>query len=217
MKLTLHTFLSLDGVMQGPGGADEDRSGGFDRGGWLVPHADDDMGRIVTEWFAEADAILLGRTTYDMMQAYWSGVTDPENIVATALNTLRKHVVSTTLRDPSWRGSTVITQDLLGAVARLKAQPGRELQVHGSCALAQALHDAGLIDEYRLLVFPVVLGEGKRLFREGSVPATLSLVDTAVTSTGAVALTFRPGGALGTGELVVEDGKEAVRAHPQRA
>jgi dihydrofolate reductase len=211
VKLTLNTFLSLDGVMQGPGGAEEDRSGGFESGGWLVPHVDDDFGRIVTQWFAEADAILLGRTTYDMMYPYWSAVTDPENAVSTALNTLPKHVVSTTLRHPSWQGSTVISENVVEAVARLKAKPGRELQVHGSCGLAHTLHDAGLIDEYGLLVFPVVVGEGKRLFREGCVPATLSLVDTQVTSGGAVAHIFRPGRALGTGEFVVEDGKEAVR------
>lgn len=211
MKLTLHTFLSLDGVMQGPGGAEEDRSGGFESGGWLVPHVDDDFGRIVTQWFAEADAILLGRTTYDMMQAYWTEVTDPENPVAMALNTLPKHVVSTTLRDPSWQGSTVISENVEEEVARLKSLPGRELQVHGSCGLAHTLHDAGLIDEYRLLVFPTIVGEGKRLFREGCVPATLSLVDTQVTSAGAVAHTFCPAGPLGTGSFLVEDGKEAVQ------
>lgn len=211
MKLTLHTFLSLDGVMQGPAGVEEDPSGGFESGGWLVPHVDDDFGRIVTRWFAEADAILLGRTTYDMMAPYWSAVTDPENPVATALNTLPKHVVSTTLRDPSWPGSTVISENVVEAVARLKSQPGRELQVHGSCGLAHSLHDAGLIDEYRLLVFPVIVGEGKRLFREGCVPATLSLVDTQVTSAGAVAHTFVPAGPLGTGSFLVKDGKEAVQ------
>lgn len=123
MKLTLNTFLSLDGVMQGPGGVEEDRSGGFESGGWLGPHVDDDFGRIVSQWFAEADAFLLGRTTYDMMRPYWSAVTDPENPVATALNALPKHIVSTTLREPSWQGSTVISENVVEAVAR--SSPGR--------------------------------------------------------------------------------------------
>lgn len=211
MKLTLNTFLSLDGVMQGPGGVEEDRSGGFESGGWLGPHVDDDFGRIVSQWFAEADAFLLGRTTYDLMRPYWSAVTDSENSVATALNSLPKHIVSTTLRDPSWQGSTVISQNVAQEVARLKALPGRELQIHGSCGLAHTLHDGGLIDEYRLIVFPVIVGEGKRLFREGCVPGTLGLVDTQVTSAGAVAHTFRPTSPLGTETFLVEDGKEAVR------
>ncbi|HEX4701529.1 MAG TPA: dihydrofolate reductase family protein [Pseudonocardiaceae bacterium] len=210
MKLTVNTFLTLDGVMQGPGGADEDTSGGFTRGGWLLPHADEDMGAIVTEWFAEADEILLGRTTYDMMQSYWRQVTDPENGVAVALNTLPKHVVSTTLTEATWSGSTIIADDVVATVTALKAKPGRELQVHGSCALARTLHDHGLIDEYRLLVFPVVLGAGKRLFEAGAVPASFKLIESRATSAGAVALTFRPTDAPAIGTLTVVDGKEAV-------
>jgi dihydrofolate reductase len=124
MKLTLHAFLSVDGVMQGPGGFEEDRSGGFDRGGWLVPYADQDMGEIVTGWFAEADAILLGRTTYDMMSAFWSQVTDPDDAVAAALNTKPKYVASTTLRNPSWANTSVLVGDVLARVRRLKEREG---------------------------------------------------------------------------------------------
>jgi dihydrofolate reductase len=211
MKLTVSTFLSLDGVMQGPGGVEEDRSGGFDRGGWLVPHADADMGRIVSGWLVGADAILLGRTTYEMMRAYWTQVTDPDDVVATQLNNRPKYVVSTTLADASWHNSTVIGSDVLNAVARLKAQPGRDLQVHGSCRLARSLHDHGLVDEYRLIVFPVVVGAGKRLFPDGCVPLSVSLVDTQVTSAGAVALTFRPTAARAAGEYAVVDGKGIAR------
>jgi dihydrofolate reductase len=211
MKLTVHTFLSLDGVMQGPGGPDEDRSGGFDRGGWVVPFADEEFGAVVSGWFAKIDEVLFGRRTYDMMQAFWSEVTDPDDVVAAALNSRPKHVVSTTLHNPSWHNSSVIAGDAVAAVEKLRAKPGGELQVHGSCGLAHTLHDAGLIDEYRLIVFPIVIGTGKRLFRDGSVPGSLTLVDSTVTSKGAVALTLRPAGALGVGDIEVVDGKEVMR------
>lgn len=210
MLLSVHTFLTLDGVMQGPGAPDEDPSGGFDRGGWLVPHADEDMGRIVDGWFADADEILLGRTTYRMMQPYWSAVTDPDP-VAVALNTLPKHVVSSTLRDDEadWGDTTVIRDDVVAAVRSLKDRPGRELQVHGSWRLVRTLHDAGLVDVYRLLYFPVVVGTGKRLFDEGAVPSSYRLVASETTAAGAVAVTLHPV-AFGVGEFVVRDGREAV-------
>ncbi|RYV49898.1 dihydrofolate reductase family protein [Pengzhenrongella frigida] len=212
MKLTLNVFLSLDGVMQGPGGPDEDRSGGFDQGGWVVPFVDEEFGAIVDAWFAQTDEILFGRTTYDMMHAFWSQITDPDDVVATVLNTRPKHVVSTTLRDPGWQNSSVIARDVPAAVERLKAKPGGELQVHGSCTLAHTLHDAGLIDEYRLIIFPVVVGRGKRLFRDGSAPGSLTLVRSTTTSSGAVALTLQPAGSLGHGDIEVIDGKEVI--HP---
>ncbi|MBO1268301.1 dihydrofolate reductase family protein [Arthrobacter cavernae] len=210
MKLTVNTFLSLDGVMQGPGGKDEDTSGGFERGGWLVPSADDDMGRIVDSWFDEADAILLGRTTFEMMQAYWEQVTEPDNAVATALNGLPKYVVSSTLTDPTWNNTTVLSQDFLEAIAELKAESGRELQVHGSYQLARALHDAGLVDEYRLLYFPVVVGQGKRLFDGGAVPSAFTLVRSETTSAGAVHMVLQPK-PFAAGDFEVRDGKEGVR------
>ncbi|WP_024286547.1 dihydrofolate reductase family protein [Cellulomonas sp. KRMCY2] len=210
MKLTLNAFVSLDGVMQGPGGPDEDRSDGFDQGGGVVPFVDEEFGAIVGDWFAKTDEILLGRTTYDMMQAFWSQITDPDDVVATVLNTRPKHVVSTTLREPSWRNSSVIAGDVVAAVELLKAKPGGELQVHGSCALAHTLHDAGLIDQYRLIVFPVVVGQGKRLFRDGSAPGSFTLIGSTTTSTGAVALTLQPAGVLDRGDIEVIDGKEVI-------
>lgn len=209
MQLTVHTFVTLDGVMQGPGAVDEDASNGFELGGWLVPLADADMDRIVASWFEPADELLLGRSTYDMMQAYWSGVTDPDNAVATALNGLPKHVVSSTLTNPTWTGTSVISTDIVDAVTALKAKPGRELQVHGSWRLARTLHDAGLVDEYRLLVFPVVVGEGKRLFAEGAAPSAYELVRTEVTGTGAMHQVLRPR-PIDTGDFVVRDGKHAI-------
>lgn len=210
MKLTVHTFLTLDGVMQGPGGGEEDTSNGFDRGGWLVPHVDDDFGRIVDAWFDQADEFLLGRSTYDMMETYWTEVTDTENRVATALNGLPKHVVSTSLTHPTWQNTTVISSDVVDAVSALKDKPGRELQVHGSWQLARTLHDAGLVDEYRLLVFPVVVGSGKRLFADGAATSAYTLLDSEVTSAGVIYQVLRPT-VFGTGEFMVEDGHEAVR------
>jgi dihydrofolate reductase len=209
MKLTVHTFVTLDGVMQGPGGRDEDRSNGFEHGGWLVPYVDDDFGRIVTEWFGHADEILLGRSTYDMMRSFWTEVDDPADPVATALNGLPKNVVSRTLTDASWHNSKVIAGDVVDSVTGLKARAGRELQVHGSWQLVRTLHDAGLVDEYRLLLFPVVLGSGKRLFADGAATTGFTLVDSEVTSTGVTHQVLRPT-AFGTGEIVVEEGREVL-------
>jgi dihydrofolate reductase len=194
MELTVTTFMTMDGVMQGPGGAKEDPSNGFDQGGWMVPWIDEDFGEIVDAWFTDADAFLLGRTTYDMMFPYWSKITDPGEVVAQKLNNLPKHIVSRTLRAPEWTNSTVIDGDVAQAVQALKDQPGRELQVHGSATLVQTLHRHNLVDEYRLLVFPVVLGTGKRLFGDGTVPTAFKTVKTRTTSTGALALTLRPTG-----------------------
>jgi dihydrofolate reductase len=201
MELIVTTFVTMDGVMQGPGGADEDRSNGFDQGGWVVPFVDRDFGEIVDGWFARADEILLGRTTYELMFPYWSQVTDPDEVVARQLNNLPKHVVSRTLRSPEWANSSVVDGDVVEAVKALKGKPGGELQVHGSARLVQTLQQHNLVDEYRLLVFPVVLGTGKRLFGDGTVPTAFETVGNRTTSTGAVALTLRPTGTPPKGEV----------------
>ena len=216
MELSVNVFVSLDGVMQGPGGPDEDRSNGFEYGGWLVPHAADGQLDPVDGWFREADAILLGRSTFEMMRTFWSQVTvEPDNIVSTALNTWKKYVVSNTLsdEDAAWGDTTVLRgDDIVEQVRRLKEQPGRELQVHGSWQLVRTLHDAGLVDTYRLIQFPVVVGTGKRLFEAGAVPATYKITHGEVLPGGAVSLTLRQDGfgSLGTGDIVVEDGKEVL-------
>ena len=197
MELTVHEFLTVDGVMQGPGGADEDTTDGFTRGGWIVPFADEDFGAIVTGWFGRAKAILLGRTTYSMMHPYWSQVTDPDNLVAAKLNGLPKYVASETLRDPAWHNTTVLSGDVITQVKQLKQQPGGELQVHGSWGLARSLHQAGLIDEYRLLVAPVTVGAGKRLFTEGSGPTRLELAGCERYDNGTLYLHYRPAGREG--------------------
>ena len=211
MKLVVHTFLTLDGVMQGPGGADEDRSGGFGHGGWLIPLGDADMGEIVESWFARTEAILLGRNTYETMRAYWSQVTDPANGVATKLNHGRKYVVSNTLTSADWGDTKVLGGDVIGQVAGLKNNGGGrgELQVHGSAQLAQALHAAGLVDEYRLLVFPVTVGAGKRLFTDDAPPRGYTLLESRTTRAGALYQVLTPK-AFETAGLAVQDGREAA-------
>jgi dihydrofolate reductase len=192
--LTLNAFVSLDGVMQAPGAPDEDKSGSFTQGGWLVPYADEDMGRIVVDSFSRADAFLLGRTTYQIFAGHWPRVTDPADPVATALNRLPKHVASTTLEKVDWNNSSVIRGDLAGAVRRLKAQYPRELQVHGSIGLVQTLLAEELLDELRLFHFPVVLGTGKPLFGRGAPPAAFKLVESSTTSTGMVYARYQRAG-----------------------
>lgn len=210
MRLTLNTFLTIDGVMQGPGGADEDISDGFTRGGWVVPYVDEGFGEIVDGWFRRADAILLGRTTYDMMFPYWSQVTDPADMVAEKLNGLPKYVASRTLINPEWQNTTVLDGDVLERVRALKEQPGGELQVHGSCMLARDLHSAGLIDEYRLLVFPLVVGQGKRLFTDGMPASGFTVTETRTTSAGVTYSALTPTPLKTGGEFVVVDGKETI-------
>jgi dihydrofolate reductase len=209
MELTVHEFLTTDGVMQGPGGADEDTADGFTRGGWIVPFADEDFGAIVTGWFGRAEAILLGRTTYSMMHPYWSQVTDPDNLVASKLNGLPKYVASSTLRDPAWHNTVVLSGDVIAQVEQLKQQPGGELQVHGSCGLARSLHRAGLVDEYRLLVAPVTVGAGKRLFTEDAPALGYTLVDSRTTSRGAVYSALRPA-PFEVGRVEVVEGRESA-------
>jgi len=209
VKLTLTTFVTLDGIMQSPGAPQEDPSGGFQHGGWLVPFMDERAGEIVAEQFATADAFLLGRGTYEIFAGYWPQVTDPSDVVAASLNRSPKYVVSTTLQEPGWAATTIISDDVVNRIRELRAQPGRDVQVHGSHGLAQTLIRHRLIDEYRIWVFPLVLGHGKRLFGEGTVPTSLHRVDTLFTTTGVAVHTFRPSGLPGHGEFeVASDGSQ---------
>ena len=192
MKLVVNTFLTLDGVMQAPGGPDEDRDGGFQYGGWTWPYFDDEIGQNVTRSVQAAEAYLLGRRTYDIFANYWPTATeDPE--VADALNSKPKYVVSRTLKEAAWAGTTVLNGDPATEVARLKAQPGGELNVQGSSALLQSLHP--LVDEYRLWISPVYLGQGKRLFEAGRAASGLQLLETHTNSKGAIYAVYRPTGA----------------------
>jgi dihydrofolate reductase len=182
-KLVVGTFVSLDGVMQAPGGPDEDPSDGFTHGGWTVPYWDDDMLKIMTDWTEQAGAMLLGRKTYEIFAAHWPNVGD-DDPVAAKLNRMPKYVASTTLDTVEWNNATVIKGDVADAVAKLKEEPGGEIQLTGSGQLAQTVMKHGLVDEYRLLIFPVVLGSGRRLFGDGTIPTALKLVDTTTSNTG---------------------------------
>ena len=192
MRLTIHTFCTLDGVMQAPGGPDEDRDGGFVHGGWSFPYGDDDFGATMSGWFANADAFLLGRKTYEIFAGHWPHMTDADDPIASPLNALPKYVASKTLSSLGWQHSSLLGGDVVNEVTKLKEQPGRELQVHGSGDLAHTLIDNDLIDEYRLLIFPVHLGSGKKLFRDGAKAAALCLTGSTTTSTGVIIATYRP-------------------------
>jgi dihydrofolate reductase len=203
MDLTVTTFLSVDGVYQGPGGPTEDTSDGFERGGWLVPHFDEATGEFMNEVFENVDGFLLGRRTYDIFAASWPNATDANDPVATKLNTLPKYVVSSTLRSPEWQNTTVVGGDLATEVGKLKALPGRELQVHGSGRLVQSLLEHDLVDELRLLVFPVIVGAGRRLFPEAGPATGLRLADTRTTGSGVAIHVYRPTGRAVFGEVEV--------------
>ena len=184
-------FLSLDGVMQAPGAADEDTEGGFRHGGWQRPYFDDVLGATAAEGMAATDAYLFGRKTYEQMATYCP--TAPEDDpYAQHLNATQKYVASRTLRDLQWQNSTLIEGDVAEKVVMLKDQPGQNIAVLGSGELVQTLIKEDLIDEYFLAVFPIVLGSGKRLFRDADGVRRLSLVDSKTTSTGGVLLTYRP-------------------------
>jgi dihydrofolate reductase len=201
MRLTATTFVTLDGVMQAPGGPEEDRSGGFEHGGWLVPFAEEDFNRHVVAWFEQADAFLLGRRTYEIFAGYWPKVTDAADPIASRLNALPKHVASRTLKAVDWHGTALLEGDVVDAVRRLKEQPGRELQVHGSGGLLQTLMEADLVDEHRLFVCPVVAGSGRRLFLEGGPPRAFKQVMTATSSTGVLIVAYTRDGPLVTGSF----------------
>ncbi|MGW0824807.1 dihydrofolate reductase family protein [Streptomyces sp. NPDC002845] len=189
-KLTLTSFVTLDGVYQAPGGPDEDTRGGFEHGGWSVPYGDEDFGRFIGEVFGRADAFLLGRRTYEIFAGYWPKITDPADPVASKLNSLPKYVASRTLTQPEWAGTTVLGDDLGKEVTALKERTGREVQIHGSGALAQSLLALDLVDTVHLLTFPVVLGSGLRLFAEGALPTAFRHAGGRITGAGVSIQTY---------------------------
>ena len=204
--ITAATFMTLDGVMQAPGGPDEDRDGGFEHGGWSFPYFSDDMGDVINDAFGKADAILLGRRTYEIFAASWPNFPEEDDPVASRLNTLPKYVVSKTLEKADWEPTTIIRRDVPAEVAKLKDQYDGEIQVHGSAALVQTLHANGLIDEYRVFIEPVVLGTGKRLFEPGAAPTALRLIESRPMGKGAVLAIYQPSGKPTYGEFQMEEG-----------
>ncbi|WP_433365937.1 dihydrofolate reductase family protein [Actinoplanes sp. CA-142083] len=197
MKLTTMTQVTLDGVMQGNGGAsDEDRRNGFERGGWALGKGDDETHALIKQTYQRADAFLFGRRTYELFAASWGSMTEQDNpdwaAVTRALNTQPKYVVSTTLADPAWPGTTLLAGDVAAAIRELKAKSDGELQVHGSGTLIRWLLANDLVDEMTLMVVPVILGQGARLFPENGPDLALDLVESRVDTKGVAINVYRP-------------------------
>jgi len=208
MELTVQTFLTLDGVMQAPGGPEEDPSEGFAHGGWQAPFSDPAVGEFVLGLNGHASAFLLGRRTFEIFRGHWPDQADPADPIATAINSLPKYVASTTLDEAgaAWRGehpdtARLLRGDVVAAVRALKEQPGDELQVWGSGQLLHTLLQHQLVDRFRLLTYPVVLGSGRRLFEAGAHPTTLRPVELTTTELGVVIGTYEPAGPVRHGQM----------------
>jgi dihydrofolate reductase len=198
MKLTVNMNVSVDGVMQGLGGPEEDPSGGFERGGWAIPYFDSETAALIGEVYQRADAFLFGRWTYEVFAGSWGtgswGANQGDNPISVALNTRPKYVVSTTLTDPQWADTTVLSGDVAAAVSELKAKPGGELQVVGSLSVVRLLLDNDLVDELILLTAPVVVGQGRRLFPDTGQDLALELVESRATANGVTMQDYRTAG-----------------------
>jgi dihydrofolate reductase len=205
-KLIVNTFSTLDGVMQSPGGPEEDTSGGFGHGGWSVTQWDDVMSEAMGEFMGKPADLLLGRRTYEIFAAHWPHSTDPG---ADALNSATKYVASTTLDSVDWENSQLLEGDVPSAIRALKEQDGPELQVHGSAGLIQTLLTHDLVDELNIWIYPLVLGEGKRLFGEGTVPANFELRDSTVSTTGVIITTYARAGEVPTGSFALDEPSDA--------
>jgi dihydrofolate reductase len=208
-ELIVNTFLTVDGVMQAPGGPEEDPSGGFEHGGWSFGYWDEQMRTVMGESMSKPFDLVLGRKTYEIFAAHWPHSDDPG---AEILNNATKHVASTTRKELEWQNSQLIEGEVPEGVRALKEQDGPELQVHGSANLIQTLLAHGLIDEFRLWVFPLVLGKGKRLFDAGTVPAGLEVASSQVSSTGVIMATYRSGAEIKYGSFAAETPSEAELA-----
>jgi dihydrofolate reductase len=198
MKLTTNTNVSVDGVMQGLGGPEEDRSGNFERGGWAMPYFDKETAALTGQVYGRADALLFGRWTYEVFAGSWGtgswGANQGDNPISVALNTRPKYVASTTLIDPGWADTSVLSGDVAAAVGELKAKPGGELQVVGSLSLVRLLLDNDLVEELTLLTYPVVVGQGRRLFPEAGPDLALELVESRATANGVTMQVYRTAG-----------------------
>lgn len=212
-NIVANIFVTLDGVMQAPGGPEEDPTGGFKYGGWSVNYWDEMMAKVIMEAMVKPFDLLLGRKTYDIFAAHWPFVkNDPDKLNAMAadkLNGARKYVVSRTLDQADWQNSTIIKGDAAKEILELKKQDGPEIQVHGSSNLIQTLLKNDLIDEVRVWTFPLTIGSGKRLFGEGTIPVGLKLLDCKVSTTGVSIATYASSGKIRTGSVALENPTEA--------
>jgi dihydrofolate reductase len=204
-ELIVSTFLTLDGVMQAPGAPEEDRSGGFEHGGWSVGYWDEEMQNAIGASMSTPFDLILGRKTYEIFAAHWPHSNEP---AAEPLNKATKYVASTTLAELDWDNSKLIKGDVPAGVRELKEEDGPELQVHGSATLIQTLLQHGLVDEFRLMIFPLVLGQGKRLFDGGTIPAGLELTRSQSSSTGVLIATFRTGADIKSGSFAPDTPSE---------
>ena len=193
-KIIVNAFLTLDGVMQAPGAPDEDKEGGFQHGGWQAPYGDEVVGQMIVDGIKDADGFLLGRKTYDIFSSYWPKITDPANPIATALNSRPKYVLSRSLERVTWNNSSVLRGDAVAEIRKLRQQPGKTVHTWGSADALQTLLKNDLIDEYRLFVYPLVLGSGKRLFAGGTVPAALKQVEAVTIGKGPTFYRLERGG-----------------------
>jgi len=214
-KLSVLSFITLDGVMQAPGGPEEDPTGGFKYGGWTVDYWDDFLGDVMGEQMAKPFDLLLGRKTYEIFAAYWPYAKNDDPI-AGKLNSAKKYVASTTLGKLDWSNSMLVKGDVVQEIKKLKQQSGPELQVHGSGNLIQTLLKHDLIDEFHLKIFPITLGIGKRLFGEGTIPAGFKLVDSKTSTTGVIVATYERAGQVKTGSFALETPTEAELARRKR-
>jgi dihydrofolate reductase len=210
-RLIVSTFASLDGVMQAPGGPEEDPTSGFTLGGWMFPYADDSMDLSAAGFDGKDRELLLGRRTYQIFEAFWPYQPDGDPIAKT-FNATKKHVASRTLTTLHWNNSTLLHGDVVSAIIALKAQPGPDLQVIGSGHFIQTLQAASLIDEYNVWTFPLVLGRGKRLFSEAAKPSALRLVRSQVSTTGVVMSTYAPSGDIQPGSFASVEPSETELA-----
>jgi dihydrofolate reductase len=208
-KIIVAIFTSLDGVMQAPGGSQEDPTGGFTLGGWTAPYFDEALGASLGEIFGRPFDLLLGRKTYDIFAAHWPYVSDPNDPIAKIFNQVMKYVASRSSPKLSWQNSRLLGKDILASLKQLKGEDGPDLLVQGSSHLLQTLWKYGLVDEFSVLIFPVVLGKGKRLFGEGTIPRGLKLVKSQSYATGVIVANYEPAGEVKTGDFQLAEPSEA--------
>jgi dihydrofolate reductase len=215
-KLIVLSFITLDGVMQAPGGPEEDPTGGFEHGGWVAGYFDDFLGEVMVRQMSNPFDLLLGRKTYEIFAAHWPYVKTEDDPIAAAINNAKKYVASRTLSVLDWANSELITGDVAAAVKQLKEQDGPEIQVHGSGALIQTLLKNDLVDELWLKLFPVTLGRGKRLFAEGTVSAGFKLLENRTSPSGVVVATYERAGEVRTGSFALAEPTAAELARRKR-